>query len=187
MKAILKTFKPREASQILNGEKTIIIMTKAPTLTPPFDMYVFETLGKIIKTKGDYGIWKEDENGNLYESGFINKGRGKVVAKATVEKVGIIYGMDIVDYYIKDSPIQLSNINQVVKNIDNICSKLKISFDELWEKSRGNDLYALHISNLEIFDEPKEIGEFYKPRINYEQQTPYPLTKPPKNWCYVEI
>lgn len=37
----------------------------------------------------------------------------------------------------------------------------------------GNDGYAWHISNLVIYDKPKELSEFG-------------LTRPPQSWCYLE-
>ena len=59
--------------------------------------------------------------------------------------------------------------------------------------------YAWHIDNLEIFDKPKELNEFYKVG-HYEDIDDYftdekqingkwciPLTKAPQSWCYVEV
>lgn len=63
--------------------------------------------------------------------------------------------------------------------------------------------YAIHISDLEIFDKPKELSEFYKVGFNKAlkeslNSKPYPLssvriekqyqlTKAPQNFCYVEV
>jgi predicted transcriptional regulator len=60
-------------------------------------------------------------------------------------------------------------------------------------------LFAWHISDLVIYDKPKEIYKFYKPcdKINscylckwWEKEamtcTQPPITRPPQSWCYVE-
>lgn len=38
---------------------------------------------------------------------------------------------------------------------------------------KGDVLYGWHISDLKIYDEPKELSEFG-------------LKRPPRGWCYVE-
>ena len=71
------------------------------------------------------------------------------------------------------------------------------------------DLYKWHISNLKIYDTPKELNEFwFPPELYCEKERcggcPYdqvadvngeysfdcewkrPLTRPPQSWCYVE-
>ncbi len=65
----------------------------------------------------------------------------------------------------------------------------------------GNQGYGWHISNLVIYDEPKELSEFKK----YNRECWYAdlglakrdcpecqnrecfLTQPPQSWCYVEV
>ena len=47
-----------------------------------------------------------------------------------------------------------------------------LSIDDVWEYGKGNDLYGWHISDLKIYDEPKELSEFG-------------LKKSPQSWCYV--
>ena len=59
---------------------------------------------------------------------------------------------------------------------------------ELWiYQKAGQKLYAWHISNLVIYDKPKELSEFHK-RCNdiYGCGAMPPLTRPPQSWCYVE-
>ena len=56
----------------------------------------------------------------------------------------------------------------------------------------GKTGYAWHIDNLEIFDKPKEISEFWNKRkrmfVNgkmlYDHK--FHLTRAPQSWCYVE-
>lgn len=57
----------------------------------------------------------------------------------------------------------------------------------------GTKITAIHISNLEIFDKPKELSEFRQPRdsygkVNWNTEDYYymELTKAPQSWCYIE-
>ena len=52
-------------------------------------------------------------------------------------------------------------------------------------------IYGWHISDLTIYDKPKELSEFYtecKYEINYKDDwsNDKPLTRPPQSWCYVK-
>lgn len=47
-------------------------------------------------------------------------------------------------------------------------------------------LYGWHISELKIYDKPKELGDFYKPAVcGYTGLEP--AARPPQSWCYVEF
>lgn len=69
--------------------------------------------------------------------------------------------------------------------------------DELRDYSKGvASLYCVHISDLEIFDKPKELSEFrIFPKLkSIENDEDFylftygkPLTKAPQNFCYVEV
>ena len=76
-----------------------------------------------------------------------------------------------------------------------------VTSNEIMEYTdNGNkDLTAMHISNLVIYDKPKELSEFRKPcvvnpcinRSFCDKTSNYccpqcMLTRPPQSWCYVE-
>ena len=44
--------------------------------------------------------------------------------------------------------------------------------------AHGKTVYGLHISNLRIYDAPRELSEFVCRKR---------LTSPPQSWCYVEV
>ena len=58
---------------------------------------------------------------------------------------------------------------------------------ELEDYLRGKVGYGWHISNLVIYDKPRELSEFHKPTLptglRYEDDA---ITRPPQSWCYVE-
>ena len=56
-------------------------------------------------------------------------------------------------------------------------------------------LYGFHISNLVIYDKPKELGEFYNYDTTFnnafgwafsEEEKRVYLKRPPQSWCYVK-
>ena len=59
----------------------------------------------------------------------------------------------------------------------NMCEKASIDELECYEYANGKPLYAIHIKNLHIFDEPRELSEYYY----YDDVR---LTKAPQNMMY---
>ena len=70
-----------------------------------------------------------------------------------------------------------------------------IKREKLFEYANGKELYGWHISDLVIYDKPKELSEFYNYDTTYnnsfgwafseEEKRTY-LKRPPQSWCYVE-
>lgn len=95
----------------------------------------------------------------------------------------------------------------VYKNMSYDCENSCVSVSELKEYANGKPLYGWHISDLKIYDKPRELSEFYRvcdfdkcdncPHL-YVENTPssyetwcefdekIPITRPPQSWCYVE-
>ena len=79
------------------------------------------------------------------------------------------------------------------KTVINCCVPIQEIIDYVGEK---NFLYFWHISNLVIYDKPRELNDFYVPVKDYwETYDPSkyingcwqkPLTRPPQSWMYVE-
>lgn len=80
----------------------------------------------------------------------------------------------------------------------NDLEKICLTYDDLWNYGNGKTLYGWHISDLKIYDKPKEIGEFRKPcnknaNCFYCKKAGFSggrcignITRPPQSWCYVE-
>lgn len=159
MKSILISVKPKWVAKILNGEKTIEIRKTMPKCDLPIDVYIY-------CTKGKQGIFKERHNGYtlLNQNKWIqSEMSGKVVAKFTLNKVKKISRYDT---------IKTSSLEQTC-----------LSAEELWNYAK-EFTYFWHISNLVIFDEPKELSEFSGIKAN---GLTYMLEKAPQSWCYVEV
>lgn len=86
-------------------------------------------------------------------------------------------------------------INEPKCYLDDICENACLTRDELDKYCEGQDFYAIHISNLEIFDEPKELNEFYGyTNKKVERYTGLPkarvltsLKKAPQSRQYIEV
>ena len=60
-----------------------------------------------------------------------------------------------------------------------------LSVPELWDygrKSSAYDLYGWHITNLVIYEKPKELSEFVLANTKHYCH----VQRPPQSWCYVE-
>ena len=75
-----------------------------------------------------------------------------------------------------------------------------LSYREVWDYSNGKPIFSWHISDLVIYDKPKELSEFYTIKqcnaceSGYESaaciydedcKVPMPLTRPFDSWGYV--
>ena len=188
MKAIMISIKPKWVAKILNGEKTIEIRKTMPKCDLPIDVYIYCTknskqeLCYVPATETFYCYPKD----NIVAKQCDRMGlsfNGKVVAKFTLNYVG---RLKVIHDDIYDNMV-----------IPNAC----ITHKELEDYLKDNVGYAWHISNLEIFDRPRELCEFHtnikkeppeellcpecgKPMEYYEYKY---LTKAPQSWCYVEV
>ena len=170
MKAILISIKPKWVAKILNGEKTIEIRKTYPKCDLPIYVYIY-------CTKDKKGIFKERHSGYtlLNQNKWIQSElNGKVVAKFTLNKVEEIkhkvHWEDFDSYYM---------LGNMVYDDEETC----VSEEELSEYLKDNTGYAWHISNLIIFDKPKELSEFRQ----YGYEWFIPVEKAPQSMCYIEV
>lgn len=93
-------------------------------------------------------------------------------------------------------------INKDIALTNRVAKESCLYYDDLREYIGTKKGYALHISNLKIYDKPKELSEFNITRKckgnkicdEYRDTCPFglecerrlPLTRPPQSWCYVE-
>ena len=59
---------------------------------------------------------------------------------------------------------------------------------DLLEYADGKTVYGWHISDLVIYDKPKELNEFWVEGYQTYDCPPLKrLKRPPQSWCYVEV
>ncbi|MBR3889371.1 hypothetical protein IKJ53_02535 [bacterium] len=197
MKAILMSIKPKWVAKILNGEKTIEIRKKFPKdYVGWVYIYVTKNEGLLTTKKNEWGktiyiVLPNDKH--AFPS--IHCLNGKVVARfnATAEEISYLDSLDVF---------------ATLKLGKSLMKRSCLTVDEMKTYLNGRNGTAIHINNLEIFDKPKEISEFYKlgfdvkeynqavfclkNNVHYtfepdEYLEKYQLTRAPESFCYIEI
>ena len=168
MKTILMSIRPEWVAKILNGEKTIEIRKKFPK---DYVGWVYIYCTKDNKQRL-YPVALLDKSNQVFKRAYredkidnrTNYLNGKVVARFWCDKVEEIRPSTTTNFT-KDSCLTIQELENY-----------------LWSNILFG--YAIHITKLEIFDKPKEIGEFGKGKYNIYF---VPVRKAPQSWCYVEL
>ena len=136
MKAVLISIQPKWCELIAAGKKTVEIRKTKPKIDVPFKCYIYETQGR---TETPF----VDEEGHE-----IFKGRGQVIGEFVCDA---IFPMSI--WY--SSP----NDRLSHREYPFTCLTDKEIMDYL---GNGVEGYGWHITDLVIYDKPRELSEFRK-------------------------
>ena len=166
MKAILMSIHPKWCNLIASGTKTIEVRKTAPKDTP-FKVYIYQT-----KYRGGNFIVNEALN-TVY-------GGGKVIGEFVCDKV------------IKTCGWRLrGNTGWCAKRTEaeeKFPTSACLTIDEIVEYAggEGREVSGWHISDLKIYDKPKELGMFLTPNGTGGVLGNHYLSHPPRSWQYVE-
>jgi predicted transcriptional regulator len=179
MKAVMISIQPKWCELIASGEKTIEVRKTKPKLETPFKVYIYETQGKTETP------WIDEDGHEIF------KGRGQVIGEF-VCRVIVYWNRDLHD----NDTISLEKLSELS------C----VSEDDLLKYADGGYLYGWHITDLKIYDKPRELREFYNncnglcfdnsikykcirfnPDDIYACDHIKPITRPPMSWMYVEV
>lgn len=204
MKSVLMSIRPKWCKLIASGKKTIEVRKTKPKLRPPFKVYIYCTLppkeelfthgcfreyaNELIRLQSgeivyDYGmrLCVDPEDRPYSQDNFLCR---KVIGEFVCDG---IYAVIAHPTIFAGHPLLFR------KAIDDAC----ITDDEVERYSAGKDVFGWHISDLVIYDKPKELSEFFhacnKPRdtdcsvcVDRRENRCKSITKPPQSWCYVE-
>ena len=209
MKSVLISIQPKWCELIASGKKTVEVRKTRPKIDVPFKVYIYCTQ---TKTMGDFILCKSVENAKLF--GFntakgINKGFAK---KGDIQLKGKVIGEFICrNIYFLDESDLFGGMDEISNSV--IEEYSCVSIDELLAyKGSKKEIYGWHISNLVIYDKPKELSEFRTFCTEWEKEYftnkclhckyyfsncadmrhectvegEKPLVRPPQSWCYVE-
>lgn len=179
-KAVMLSIHPKWVGKIVDGEKTIEIRKTKPKIETPFKCYIYCTQsGEYVQRKSVKNIWINRGTGNR----FI--GNGKVIGEFICDNIYTVE--DRGNRFVAGDDVYLTNI---------IAKASFLDFDDMKKYADGRKvLYAWHIYDLKIYDEPKELSDFQSTREKCEYMSRYglclnekenPLKRPPQSWCYVE-
>ena len=201
MKAVLLSIRPEWCEKILNGEKTVEIRKSCPAHGTPFKVYIYCTKAqskigwlRIVPGKG----WLRLDSAVIGE--FTCK---KITGLTHVGETGSwesasLYVMAPGSYY---------------KPADELLEAACMSKETAEKYLKGRDGCGWHISDLKIYDKPRDLDEFsrfgflgmgrsncvcgnqrcknYEPSYHY--MTPptckiegCSIYRSPQSWCYVE-
>ena len=76
--------------------------------------------------------------------------------------------------------------NMYCTPLDTLLADACLTKDELEKYLDGGVGYGWHISNLRIYDHPRDLWEFTGLRQTKSGLAPGPITRPPQSWRYVE-
>lgn len=196
---VLLSVRPKWCELIASGKKTVEIRKTRPKIETPFKCYIYCTKPKMI-TKyvfkpEDYPEYMKPEkpvfckvpDGSSPYCSVVN-GNGKVIGEFVCDVIftmSITYSDPTSRIALKEFPYTCLTDRQIIDYLGN-----------------GNQGYGWHISNLVIYDKPKELNEFYLKkkchsckRSGYESSAciydedcivPAIITRPPQSWCYVQ-
>ena len=150
MKAVLMSIQPKWCELIASGKKTVEVRKTKPKLETPFKVYIYCTQG-LFK---DLGVIGEE----MYQK------RMKVIGEFVCD--------EIIRLNYSCGSYRCDGLNRLEN--DRIASASQLSLYDIRNYLSCNGGYAWHISDLAIYDKPKELSEFG-------------LTRPPQSWCYVEV
>ena len=198
-KCVLLSVRPQWCELIASGKKTIEVRKTRPKLETPFKCYIYQTKPKdrLITIMRD-----GDENyGEIYHGKpvFI-KTYGEDYWTGRNQKVIGEFVCDHITNLFTNSRFWLDE-----KAVEQAC----LTGEQIREYANGKDAYGWHISALQIYDKPRELGEFYFPpekycekelcggcphdqmadvngEYAYDCEWRRPITRAPQSWCYVE-
>ena len=183
MKSVLISIRPKWTEKIASGEKTIEVRKTAPQEVP-FKCYIYETQGQYVKFT----------HGAHTKYGY---GRGKVIGEFICDKVDKIMTLQHTYYNFLGVPLATTT-EYCIWNDD--LPQMCLTKKEIEDYGKGKTIYGWHISDLKIYDTPKELSEFCIPCKVSCENCKNPLyfecwceekgkkivTRPPQSWCYVE-
>lgn len=193
-KAVLISIRPKWVEKIASGEKTIEVRKTRPKLETPFKAYIYCTMPDAKDPHNILELHGAD--------GKIRKANGKIIGEFTCDRIYEIRKRGIpenFDYcYLSLNEWGNDDIETEIRAISASC----VSKEELNAYgAKAPLLYGWHISDLLIYDQPRELTEFRRacPSSWYCEscamywenngtcgnESLY-IKRAPQSWCYVE-
>lgn len=202
MKSVMISIRPQWCELIAIGKKTIEVRKTRPKLETPFKCYIYCTKD----SKDPDRLWVLNEQcrqkydglttvcANLAKSESHHEGNGKVIGEFVCDR------MDTYD----DDTIHAFSYENYTRWNDYDLYQSCIHPEDFEEYAVDKWLYGWHISDLVIYNEPRDLENFWKAgkcqyvtengctysghcfRAGQTNRCGEPLTRPPQSWCYCE-
>lgn len=175
-KSVLISIRPKWCSEIIFGKKVAEVRKNKPKLDVPFTCLIYCTKDY---SSGEFFVSKDE---------FASPCQGKVIGEFVCDNI-----IKTSWFITPDHPMWQDSFNE----------EMCLTDRELFEYSKGDTFYEWHISNLVIYDKPKELIEFCRngecnkcgwledgichKRVEQSKYNKHRMKKPPQSWCYVWI
>lgn len=196
MKTVLISIHPKWCELISDGKKTIEVRKSRPKIETPFKCYIYRTKGtysvvsngKWTRPKTVYGVIGE------FVCDRIDTYTAEFVDDDCYEDIRYRY----VDCEDEEQELVVASNWQDNSSDCALCEESCLTFGELKHYIgvcfHDKPFYAWHISDLVIYDKPKELREFKQCHRCHHVCVPksrslckyHLLQRPPQSWCYVE-
>ena len=188
MKSVLISIQPKWCELIASGKKTVEVRKSRPKLETPFKVYIYCTNNKDM-----LWILKESER----------ESRRKIASIFTAKDVGGATKANgkVIGEFVCD---ELTGGFWISPFSDYLQRKSCLSYDEVCDYANGKPIFAWHISDLVIYDKPRELSEFITPTVceskiakgmlcntcclssGFCSKKPKRITRPPQSWMFIE-
>lgn len=179
MKSVIISIRPKGCEEIASERKTIEVRKTKPKIVGKFKCYIYCTkpskahqtiCGCMVinmdelfrlpngKIKHDTSIELMSDGGEYSSDNFLN---GKVIGEFVCDDIDTIS--------VHNETLYCANNTQANK-LKQMCLSIEDVKEYLGQSNLG---YNWHISDLKIYDKPRELSEFG-------------LKRPPQSWQYVE-
>ena len=201
-KSLMIPMQPQQVADALNGKRKIDLRTWIPKGYVGW-VYVYVTKGKPYLVNfynelpcyaiNDYTYKEILDDGNTPLNGkvafrFWFDEYAEINPNQTIFESHTIYYEQYDNSY-PDEDIEQSG----VIDIEHLEEITQVSLEDMQKYSKGKYIYGWHMNKLEIFDEPKELSEFYRLDCPYymwfiSEDEFIPLKNAPKKsvWVYTK-
>ena len=198
------SIQPKWCELIASGKKTIEVRKTRPQIETPFKCYIYCTASDVHSCLVVGGGSAELFHCCNYKTAFVGGGvvgNGKVIGEFVCDRI------ETYEYFIEKPLDELieGEYRHYLTCSELDCTCLRAT--ELEKYLDEKDGYGWHISDLKIYDTPKELREFRKP-CKWEEHGEEPdcficnksgytpdmyidcfnfLTRPPQSWMFCEV
>ena len=187
-KAVLISIRPRWCEKIASGEKTIEVRKTRPKLETPFKVYIYCTSGRPdlnIPISPERLMQDYLDTGSM-QSLNCPLGNGKVIGEFVCR--GFILFCKARPCFAMEAPEEIERMACLTRK-------------EIWKYAPEGNPIGWRISDLLIYDTPRELGEFRRACPNgwycescamYRENDgtcgneSLQIKRAPQSWCYVE-
>lgn len=175
MKSVMISIKPKWCELIASGKKTVEVRKTSPKIETPFKCYIYCTNdfadSRTRRKRSEF--WIGEPLNNISKGRYI--GNGVVIGEFVCENI--------------------LSFDLIAPSKEFLEKQACLSYEDMLNYAQGKTLYGWHISDLVIYDKPKELSGFRKPIIchrgiqkdNCNGCWDCEIKRPPQSWCYTEI